>query len=119
MTIKQMHIKRGYKDPHDNTEFFDFVGQPKEIFGTNNTRIDYDYIMRIVRTETPDEITIIPTGINSDSLVSFIHELRIEGYNVNTVNSKEPSDEVGIEPTKIYSSFNLVFYRKRIRTNGD
>lgn len=83
MSDKDLTISIGSRDVHSNNERFIINGLQIRFFGVGNIEGDYKLVMTIINNESPYTIIIRPTGIESETLTLFIHDL-LSKYTLNT-----------------------------------
>lgn len=108
MTDRALTISIGPPDIYNNNERFVINGLRNGFFGANHIECDYKLLMTIINNESPYTIIIKPTGIDSETLALFIHDL-LNKYTLNTQKGQSKLDESN-QGTK-----NLVFRLKYIK----
>lgn len=111
MTERTLTITSCARDAHTNDERFNLDGMRIPVFGGGNIQCDYKLVMTIINNESPYTIIIKPTGIDTETLTLFMHDL-LGKYNMNTqiVQTKQGQHTL--------RSKELVFRLKYIKYNN-
>ena len=111
VTERTLTITSCTRDSHTNDERFNLDGMKLAVFGSGNIQCDYKLVMTIINNESPYTIIIKPTGIDSETLTLFMHDL-IGKYTMNTQIIQTKQDQ------RTLRSKILIFRLKYVKYNA-
>jgi hypothetical protein len=90
-----------------DSEFFEVAWSPDHVYYDTSNNCDYESVLRVINKSSPAMIVIDPEGMDSITLVRFVHDLQ-EKYNLSTREV-----ERGGEFVEKYSYYELILQLKQ------